>query len=31
VLERSPPLSVTMGEKMARLRAWGRERCAPAD
>ncbi len=27
----SPPLSVTMAERIAELREWGRERCTPAD
>jgi SpoVK/Ycf46/Vps4 family AAA+-type ATPase len=27
----SPPLSVTMAEKLEALRAWGRDRCVPAD
>lgn len=30
-LRRSPPLSVTMAEKVEELRAWARERCVPAD
>lgn len=30
-LENSPPLSVTMGEKVAELRAWAADRCVPAD
>jgi AAA+ superfamily predicted ATPase len=30
-LEHSPPLSVTMAEKVARLRAWAAKRCVPAD
>ena len=30
-LEHSPPLSVTMAEKVAALRAWAVERCVPAD
>lgn len=29
-LEASPPLSVTMAEKVAALRAWARDRCVPA-
>jgi len=31
VLKESPPLSVTMAEKVAELRAWARNRCVPAD
>lgn len=31
VLRSSPPLSVTMAEKVARLREWARGRCVPAD
>ncbi|MGP1273599.1 MAG: AAA family ATPase [Phycisphaerales bacterium] len=31
VLETSPPLSVTMAEKVAELRAWSRGRCVPAE
>ncbi len=31
VLGESPPLSVTMAEKVATLRAWARQRCMPAD
>jgi hypothetical protein len=27
----SPPLSVTMAEKVEALREWARERCVPAD
>jgi len=27
----SPPLSVTMAEKIARLRAWAKDRCVPAE
>jgi len=27
----SPPLSVTMAEKIAELRAWARDRCVPAE
>jgi hypothetical protein len=27
----SPPLSVTMAERVERLRAWARDRCVPAD
>lgn len=27
----SPPLSVTMGEKIAELRAWAASRCVPAE
>lgn len=30
-LRQSPPLSVTMAEKVAALRAWAQTRCAPAD
>ena len=30
-LEESPPLSVTMAEKVAKLRAWASERCVPAE
>jgi SpoVK/Ycf46/Vps4 family AAA+-type ATPase len=30
-LENSPPLSVTMAEKIQALRAWADERCVPAD
>jgi len=30
-LENSPPLSVTMAEKIQALRKWARERCVPAD
>lgn len=30
-LRASPPLSVTMAERVADLRAWARDRCAPAD
>ncbi len=30
-LEDSPPLSVTMAEKVQALRAWGKARCVPAD
>ncbi|MFO0835363.1 MAG: AAA family ATPase [Phycisphaerales bacterium] len=30
-LRRSPPLSVTMAEKVAELREWAGERCVPAD
>ena len=30
-LRRSPPLSVTMAEKVAELREWATERCVPAD
>lgn len=30
-LKSSPPLSVTMAEKVASLRAWAKLRCAPAD
>ena len=29
-LETSPPLSVTMREKIAALRAWAQDRCVPA-
>ncbi|MEM7621653.1 MAG: AAA family ATPase [Planctomycetota bacterium] len=29
-IETSPPLSVTMAEKIARLRAWAADRCVPA-
>ncbi len=31
VLETSPPLSVTMAEKVAELRAWSQGRCVPAE
>ncbi|MEM1071575.1 MAG: AAA family ATPase [Planctomycetota bacterium] len=31
VLGESPPLSVTMAEKVAELRAWSRGRCVPAE
>ncbi|MEL7485000.1 MAG: ATPase, partial [Planctomycetota bacterium] len=31
VLETSPPLSVTMAEKVAQLRAWSEGRCVPAE
>src|SRR5262249_35031907 len=31
VVKTSPPLSVTMAEKMADLRAWAKDRCVPAD
>ncbi len=31
VLETSPPLSVTMAEKVAQLRAWSQGRCVPAE
>ena len=27
----SPPLSVTMAEKLSSLRAWARDRCVPAE
>jgi hypothetical protein len=30
-LENSPPLSVTMAERIANLRSWARDRCVPAD
>jgi AAA+ superfamily predicted ATPase len=30
-LKRSPPLSVTMAERVAALREWATERCVPAD
>lgn len=30
-IEKSPPLSVTMREKIAELRRWARDRCVPAD
>ena len=30
-LRESPPLSVTMAEKVAELRAWAKNRCVPAD
>jgi SpoVK/Ycf46/Vps4 family AAA+-type ATPase len=30
-LSQSPPLSVTMAERMGELRAWSRGRCVPAD
>jgi SpoVK/Ycf46/Vps4 family AAA+-type ATPase len=30
-LKNSPPLSVTMAEKVAELREWSRGRCVPAD
>jgi AAA+ superfamily predicted ATPase len=30
-LKSSPPLSVTMAERVAELRAWARSRCVPAD
>jgi SpoVK/Ycf46/Vps4 family AAA+-type ATPase len=30
-LKSSPPLSVTMAEKVAELREWSRGRCVPAD
>jgi SpoVK/Ycf46/Vps4 family AAA+-type ATPase len=30
-LKRSPPLSVTMAERVAALRAWAVERCVPAE
>lgn len=30
-IESSPPLSVTMREKIAELRRWARDRCVPAD
>jgi SpoVK/Ycf46/Vps4 family AAA+-type ATPase len=30
-LQSSPPLSVTMAERVAALRAWAEERCVPAD
>jgi hypothetical protein len=30
-LRDSPPLSVTMAERISALRAWGRARCVPAD
>lgn len=30
-LRRSPPLSVTMAERVAELREWARNRCVPAD
>jgi SpoVK/Ycf46/Vps4 family AAA+-type ATPase len=30
-LQASPPLSVTMAEKMASLRHWAKDRCVPAD
>jgi SpoVK/Ycf46/Vps4 family AAA+-type ATPase len=30
-LRGSPPLSVTMSEKVAKLRAWAERRCVPAD
>jgi hypothetical protein len=29
-LAESPPLSVTMAERMAALRAWAQKRCVPA-
>ena len=31
VLLKSPPLSVTMAEKMQALRVWAKSRCVPAD
>jgi len=31
VLQQSPPLSVTMAEKMQALRVWAKNRCVPAD
>ena len=31
VLESSPPLSVTMAEKIQWLRDWSKGRCVPAD
>ncbi|MCZ6837002.1 MAG: AAA family ATPase [Planctomycetota bacterium] len=31
ILAQSPPLSVTMAEKIAALRHWARQRCVPAD
>lgn len=31
VIERSPPLSVTMAERIAALRRWAQGRCVPAD
>ena len=30
-LRRSPPLSVTMAERIDSLREWARDRCVPAD
>ena len=30
-LSESPPLSVTMAEKVHALRVWARDRCVPAD
>jgi SpoVK/Ycf46/Vps4 family AAA+-type ATPase len=30
-LQNSPPLSVTMAEKVKNLRAWAKDRCVPAD
>ncbi|HMQ17127.1 MAG TPA: ATPase, partial [Phycisphaerae bacterium] len=30
-LQESPPLSVTMAERIAALRQWARGRCVPAD
>ena len=30
-ISQSPPLSVTMAEKVAELRAWAKGRCVPAD
>lgn len=30
-LQTSPPLSVTMAERMADLREWAKGRCVPAD
>ncbi|MFH1616569.1 MAG: AAA family ATPase [Planctomycetota bacterium] len=31
VIQTSPPLSITMAEKVAELRAWARNRCVPAE
>ena len=31
VLENSPPLSVTMAEKVEWLRNWAKDRCVPAE
>jgi len=31
ILQQSPPLSVTMAEKMQALRLWAENRCVPAD
>ncbi len=30
-VEQSPPLSVVMAEKIAKLRSWAKDRCVPAD